>query len=185
MEALDWDSALFDTSAVSGGPGTGSAFEARLPIRVIDAPAVETPLPATEAPSLCGVSVLLVDDDPNALDFARSTLEQCGAVVVTASTAREARDRFRREPTDVIVSDLMMPGEDGLQLIRQIRELDDDHGGRTPAAALTALTRTEDRKRALSAGYQMHVAKPIDPSELVSTVERLADSRHGIGLAER
>jgi CheY-like chemotaxis protein len=67
-----------------------------------------------------------------------------------------------------------MPEEDGLQLIREIREMDAKHGRHTPAAALTALARTDDRRRALNAGYQMHVAKPIDPSELVSTVERLA-----------
>ena len=82
--------------------------------------------------------------------------------------------RFKRQPPDVFVSDLVMPDEDGLQLIRDIRQLDRANGRMTPAAALTALARTEDRRRALSAGYQMHVAKPVDPSELVSAVERLA-----------
>jgi signal transduction histidine kinase/ActR/RegA family two-component response regulator len=161
-------------TASSAGPNTGSRFEVLLPKRAADAPAPDAPLLERSAPLLRGVSVLVVDDDLNALDFARSTLERAGAVVVTATSAREAKDRFKREPTDVVVSDLVMPEEDGLQLIREIRDLDAKHGRHTPAAALTALARTDDRRRALTAGYQMHVAKPIDPSELVSTVERLA-----------
>ena len=104
----------------------------------------------------------------------RSALEQSGAIVVTAASAREAEACFRRAPTDVVLSDLMMPGDDGWELIRAIRKLDEAMGRRTPAAALTALARVEDRRRALSAGYQMHVVKPIDPSELVSAVEHLA-----------
>jgi CheY-like chemotaxis protein len=75
---------------------------------------------------------------------------------------------------DVLVSDLMMPEEDGLDLIREIRALDSQHGGRTPAAALSGLVRSEDRRRAFAAGYQIHVAKPIDPSELAAAVEALA-----------
>jgi CheY-like chemotaxis protein len=117
----------------------------------------------------------VVDDDPANLEFVRSTLEQFGALVVTASSASEAEARLRREPPDVVVSDLVMPGKDGWDLIREIRRLDEQSGRRTPAAALTALARAEDRRKALSAGYQMHLAKPIDPAELVSTVERLAN----------
>ena len=106
--------------------------------------------------------------------FARTTLEQYGAIVVTAATAKEAKARFQRQPPDVFVSDLLVPDEDGLQLIRDIRRLDRAAGRVTPAAALTALARAEDRRRSLTAGYQMHVTKPVDPSELVSAVERLA-----------
>jgi CheY-like chemotaxis protein len=108
-----------------------------------------------------------------ALDFIRTTLEQYGASVVTASSAREARERFAKQPPDVLVSDLLMPGEDGLDLIRKIRELEEPTGHHVPAAALTALARSDDRRRALNAGYQMHVAKPIDPLELASAVEQL------------
>src|SRR5262249_16748456 len=118
------------------------------------------------------------DDDPQARAFVRSTLEQYGAVVVTAATAKEAKMRFKREPPDVFVSDLLVSDEDGLELIRDIRRLDRAAGRVTPAAALTTLARAEDRRRALTAGYQMHVTKPVDPSELVSTVERLA---HPVG----
>jgi CheY-like chemotaxis protein len=87
---------------------------------------------------------------------------------------QEARERLARQPPDVLLSDLRMPGEDGIQLIREVRALDLQRGTRTPAAALTALARTDDRRRALSAGYQMHVAKPIDPYELAVTVDQLA-----------
>lgn len=160
--------------ASSAGPNTGSQFIVRLPVRAADAPLADGLQLEPGAPLLRGVSVLVVDDDQNALEFARSTLERSGAVVATASSAREARDRFAREPPDVVVSDLVMPGEDGLQLIREIRELDHKYGRHTPAAALTALARTDDRQQALTAGFEMHVAKPVDPLELVSMVEHLA-----------
>ena len=107
----------------------------------------------------------------------RSLFEQYGAVVRTAASTQEACDRFRRDRPDVVVSDLMMPDQDGLELIRQIRAMDEGVGRLTPAAALSALARAEDRRRALSAGYQMHVTKPIDPLELASTVERLAAAK--------
>jgi signal transduction histidine kinase len=160
--------------AASAGENQGSTFEVLLPLRPWDAP-LEAPVTVNPpAPSLRGVTVMVVDDDVHALEFVRATLEQYGAVVVTAASAEEAKARFKREPPDVLVSDLVMPDEDGLQLIREIRQIDRAAGRVTPAAALTALARVDDRRRALTAGYQMHLAKPVDPSELVSTVERLA-----------
>jgi signal transduction histidine kinase/ActR/RegA family two-component response regulator len=161
-------------TATSAGAHQGSTFEVRLPLRPWDAPLVAPVHMNPRAPSLRGVTVLVVDDDVHTLDFVRTTLEQYGAIVITASSAKEAKARFTREPPDVFVSDLVMPEEDGLQLIRELRQIDRAAGRMTPAAALTALARTDDRKRALTAGYQMHVAKPVDPWELVSTVERLA-----------
>jgi len=161
-------------TATSGGENLGSTFEVRLPLRRWDQPIVEPTIAPPPAPSLRGVTVLVVDEDPRARDFVRTTLEQHGAIVVTAASAKEATARFRREPPDVLVSDLLVPGHDGLELIRDIRRIDRASGRTTPAAAFTALARNEDRRRALNAGYQMHVAKPVDPSELVSTVERLA-----------
>jgi len=160
-------------AAESAGEDRGSVFTVRLPI----ATSVEMPAPARPtqpAPVLDGLSVLLVDDDPQALEFGRSALEQYGASVMVATSAREAHARFAGHPPDVLVSDLAMPGEDGIHLIRAIRALDAEHGGRTPAAALTGLARADDRRRAFTAGYQMHVTKPIDPFELASAVERLA-----------
>ena len=161
-------------TAASAGENLGSTFEVCLPLRRWTAPMLEPPRVQPHAPSLRGVTVLVVDDDPNAREFARTTLEQHGATVVTAESAEEAKARFRREPPDVFVSDLAMPDEDGLQLIRDIRQLERVSGRVTPAAALTSLVRSDDRRRALNAGFQMHMAKPIDPSELVSAVEHLA-----------
>ncbi len=162
-------------SASSGGDNAGSTFVVRLPLRQTGTRIVEPSIvPIAAAPSLRGVSVLVVDHDPRAREFVRATLEQHGAIVVTAASAKEARDRFKRDPTDVIISDLVMPEEDGLQFIREIRKMDDAGGRLTPAAALTALARSEDRRQALNAGYQVHVAKPIDPTELALTVEHLA-----------
>jgi signal transduction histidine kinase len=166
--------------AYSAGEQRGSTFTVCIPIKAATTyePAVET-AGVEPVPTLRGVTVLAVDDDPHALDFVRSTLEQYGALVVTAGSAREARERFTRERPDVLVSDLIMPDVDGLELIRQIRALDERAGRVTPAAALTALARSDDRRRALNAGYQMHVSKPVDPQELATVVERLA--HHGTG----
>jgi signal transduction histidine kinase/CheY-like chemotaxis protein len=156
-------------SASSAGDNAGSTFDVRLPMRQPEAPLSE--MPKTDAA-------------PLARDFVRTTLEQHGASVVTAGSAREGRDRFTRQHPDVIVSDLVMAQEDGLQFIRDIRTLDDAAGRVTPAAALTALARTEDRRRALNAGYQMHVSKPVDPDELAMTVELLAHRPTGRTLVE-
>jgi len=161
-------------SARSAGVNRGATFEVVLPWQPAHGYATPVSPPPEAAPLPRGISVLVVDDDPSALDFAKSSLEQHGAVVMTAGSVQEARERFARQPPDVLLSDLRMPGEDGIQLIREVRKLDSQRGTRTPAAALTALARTEDRRRALTAGYQMHVAKPIDPFELAVTVEQLA-----------
>jgi CheY-like chemotaxis protein len=165
--------------AYSGGENAGSTFEVRLPMRLLAAAAEPLTLPAPQ-PALRGVSVLVVDNDPQQLAFVRDTLELQGAVVATASSPKEARARFRRDPPDVLLSDLVLNGDDGLSLIRDIRSLDVKTGRNTPACALTALARTEDRRRALSAGFQVHVAKPAAPTELVKTVEWLARARANV-----
>jgi len=166
-------------TASSGGEDMGSTFEVRFPIRSVDAVAAQPARSAPAAPSLRGVTVLVVDDDPEQLQFVRDTLERHGAIVVTTSSPKDAKARFRHDPPDVLLSDLVLRGSDGLSLIRDIRQLDRESGRATPAGALTALARTEDRRRALSAGYQVHVAKPAAPGELVSTVEWLAGTREG------
>ena len=171
-------------TASSGGENTGSVFRVGLPLRPWVAPIDEPPQLAPDEPSLRGISVMVVDADARASEFVRKALEQYGAVVVTASSAQEAKDRFKRAPPDVFVSDLLMPDGDGLQLIRDIRQIDRASGRVTPAAALTRLARTDDRRSALSAGYQMHLAKPVDPSELVSTIERLSRESSGIRFAD-
>jgi signal transduction histidine kinase/ActR/RegA family two-component response regulator len=161
-------------TAESAGAGHGSAFIVLLPLRAALADAEEIAPKADIAQILAGVTVLVVEDDLLALDFIRTALENYGATVVTAASAREARDRFIKQPPDVLVSDLLMPGEDGLELIQNIRTLEKATGRHTPAAALTGLARSEDRRHALGAGFEMHMAKPIDPHELASAVQELA-----------
>ena len=164
-------------TASSGGDNAGSTFEVRLPIRLIDAATVMVPVPSPPAPALRGVSVLVVDDDPQQLAFVRDTLERQGAVVATATSPNEARARCQRDPPDVLLSDLVLTGDDGLTLIRDIRLFELESGRATPACALTSLARNEDRRNALSAGFQIHVAKPAAPSEIVKTVEWLARAK--------
>jgi CheY-like chemotaxis protein len=125
-------------------------------------------------PSLAEIHVLVVDDDVDTLEAVRHLLEQAGARVSTAASASSAFQSLAGEPPDVLLSDIGMPGEDGISLIRRVRELDPERGGRVPAAALTAYTQASDRERALSAGFQAFLAKPVDPRELAAAVARLA-----------
>ena len=122
------------------------------------------------------MKVLVVDDEPDARSLIQRLLEDCNAKVSTAASAHEAMQVLLRDSPDVIVSDIGMPGEDGFTLIRRIRALDGDPGA-TPAIALTAYARTEDRVKAIQAGFQLHLSKPVEPLELVTMVESLAQRR--------
>ncbi|HTT72293.1 MAG TPA: ATP-binding protein, partial [Anaeromyxobacteraceae bacterium] len=169
-------------SADSPGLGLGSVFTVCLPIpqtkprpRDAEAPRAQ-PRTATPAPrmvSLKGVSVLVVDDDADTLEVVRQLLEQAGARVTVAASAPEALEAFRHEPPQVLLSDIGMPGQDGYELIRQVRNLGEDQGGDVPAVALTAFAHSEHRQQALTAGYQLYLAKPIEPGELTAAVARL------------
>ncbi|MEZ0264292.1 MAG: ATP-binding protein, partial [Phycisphaerae bacterium] len=174
--------------ARSEGEGKGATFCIELPLMVADpaAPAgarqhprgaPQAPMPM-EHPSLDGVTVLAVDDEPDARNLLRRILEECGARVVLAASADEGLAAVRRERPNMIVSDIGMPGEDGYAFIRKVRQLSADEGGRTPAAAFTAFARAEDRMRALRAGFQTHVAKPVDAAELTAVVASLATRRN-------
>ena len=125
-------------------------------------------------PTLAGVRVLVVDDQAGARDAVSAVLEQCGARVAVAASSVEALEVLATFRPDVLVSDVGMPGEDGYALIRRVRALASEDGGRIPAAALTAYARVEDRRRALLAGYQAHVPKPVAPAALVAVIARLA-----------
>lgn len=162
-------------SGRSPGIDRGATFEVRLPHLSTAEPEPTARGEEARPPLLNGLSVLVVDDDREMLAFARTSLEQYGADVVTASTADEARTLFATRPPDVLLSDLRMPGTDGLRLIRDLRTLDAARGRSTPSAAWTALVRASDRQDALDAGFQMHVAKPIDPFELAVAVAQLAN----------
>lgn len=122
---------------------------------------------------LAGTRVLIVDDDPDAREVVAAILRHYGASVIVATSVSTALVALRREQVDVLVADLGMPIEDGYDLIRHVRSSDVDKIARLPAAALTAYTTEEDRDRVLAAGFQFHLAKPVDPAVLVATVERL------------
>jgi PAS domain S-box-containing protein len=119
---------------------------------------------------LSQVKVLVVDDEPDARDLIKRILSDCNASVTTAASARAALDAFRAAPPDVLVSDLGMPDMDGFQLLAQVRALGNDAGGDIPAVALTAFARSEDRLRALEAGFAAHISKPVEPSQLIAIV---------------
>jgi hypothetical protein len=104
----------------------------------------------------------------------KRVLEDCGARVLLADSARAAMEILQRDQPDILISDIGMPQEDGYSLIRQVRKLEPHQGGRIPAAALSAFARPEDRTRALRAGYQMHLSKPVEPTELTAVVASLA-----------
>jgi len=125
-------------------------------------------------PLLDGLHVLVVDDDQDAREAVAAVLESCGAEVTAAAGAAGALEALRCARPDVIVSDIAMPAMDGHQLMRCIRTLDTERGGSTPAAALTAYATPADRTRALLAGFQVYLAKPFDPAELVTLVAQLA-----------
>jgi signal transduction histidine kinase/ActR/RegA family two-component response regulator len=160
----------------SPGEGQGATFVVRLPIPPLPEEAPVS-LPAPEirgSPELSGLRILVVDDEDDARTLARRILEERGAHVITVSSAAEAIASVgENNPPSVLVSDIGMPEQDGYDLIKQMRALP-GAAGRVPAVALTALARAEDRKRALSAGYQQHVSKPVDPAELVSVIASLA-----------
>ena len=124
---------------------------------------------------LLGVRVLVVDDDEDLRYVICATLQSYGAIVTESASAQEALGVLRHERPDVLVSDLSMPpGEDGYWLIAAVRALSAAHGGSTPAAALTGQVTTEDRAHVLRAGFQYHIAKPVDPERLVGVVAILA-----------
>ena len=125
-------------------------------------------------PLLAGLHVLVVDDDEDAREAVAGVLETCGAEVVAVASATAALALLREARPDVIVSDIAMPGMDGHKLLRTIRTLGAAHGGTTPAAALTAYATPSDRTKALLAGFQVYLAKPFDPIELITLVASLA-----------
>jgi signal transduction histidine kinase/ActR/RegA family two-component response regulator len=177
-------------TARSDGPGQGATFVVALPLPIAQIPEGRTPrvhpTAASEQPAgvgavrLDGVRVLAVDDDPDALELATFILGGAGAQVRTCLSAREARGVLREWRPDVLVSDIEMPGEDGYALIRWVRGLSAHEGGRTPAVALTAYGRTEDRVLSLTAGYSMHVPKPVDPGEFTTIIASLAGRAHSV-----
>ena len=147
----------------------------KLPLTVLDFR--RPPLPAESrqmAADLQGVHVLVVDDEPDTRELVSMVLGNCGAEVRTAASAAEALQLVEKASPDVLLIDIQMPGEDGYCLIRKIRALEREKGLRIRAAALTAYVTSSDRSQALSAGFEAHVAKPVEPAELAAVVAQLA-----------
>jgi CheY-like chemotaxis protein len=136
--------------------------------------------PGFGSQALAGLRILVVDDEPDCATLTGYVLSQWGAdvkVVISASEALEVFERYEEWPPDILVSDIQMPAIDGYGLIRRVRKMDPDRGGNIPAIALTAYTRVEDRIRALVAGFQIHIAKPFEPVELLTVVESVLNRR--------
>jgi signal transduction histidine kinase len=172
-------------SAYSAGLGKGAAFTVSLPVTmplvaIQRTPVAESPglpLPANAAGSLIDLAntrVLVVDDEADAREIACEILRRAHAEVFSAESVREAFDFLAKGMPHVLVSDLAMPGEDGYSFIRELREFPPDQGGQIPAIALTAYARETDRLRALSAGFQMHLTKPVEARQLVAAIAHLA-----------
>jgi PAS domain S-box-containing protein len=168
--------------AESEGPGMGSTFVVELPIEWEHLPVSRLRPPPVKATRKLGdVRILLVDDDPEARDIVRRVLEPLGADVTTVATPHEAYEAIQRIKPDLFVSDLAMPEEDGLSLIRRIRALPSERGGVTPAVALTAWAGAGDESRVLQAGFQTFVAKPVDPERLSELIGELCSTPSGDG----
>lgn len=169
-------------SVMSAGKDKGTTFSIRFPTGVhveeqggvpsrSGSPADGPGRAAGDAgPDLSGKEILIVDDAADALDVMQFALSKTGAHVTLAGSAREAMARLRERPFDLLISDIGMPGEDGYDLIQQVRSQSGCQSRELPAIALTAYAQQDERQRALSSGFQIHVAKPVAPKELVTLV---------------
>jgi PAS domain S-box-containing protein len=173
-------------SAFSAGKGHGSTFRIILPLMErLNEPESAVVLESKPESALTTASkqknhlldhvrILVVEDDQDTLDLLKLVLRDSGADVATAPSVKEAIGIFENWHPDLLVSDIAMPEEDGYQLIGQVRAHDSEHGGNIPAVALTAYVTNDDKKRSLSAGFQVHLTKPIRPEELINTLARLS-----------
>jgi CheY-like chemotaxis protein len=174
-------------TAESGGRDHGATFRVDLPILAVRAESdrenghirpATTMLSVADSPiNLGDLRVLVVDDEPDALELMADILSGAGAAVETASSGADALQRIAGRPPDVLLTDIGMPGMDGYGLIAEVRQSPDPAVRTTPAAALTAYARAEDRIRALRSGFQLHMAKPISPAELIAAVRALRPQR--------
>jgi PAS domain S-box-containing protein len=168
--------------AMSEGEGKGATFAVSLPIRAVSALPAESAwaeqgpprVSAEPAARLDGVRVLVVDDEPDARELVAMVLREAGAETREAESASSAMEAIDAQVPDVLVSDIAMPHRDGYHLLRDLRARAPHEGGSIPAVALTAFTRGEDVDRAMDAGFQLHLAKPVEPTHLVAVVHQLA-----------
>lgn len=167
-------------SADSAGEGLGATFTVTLPLAPakgtsrIKAAALESAQMSEEfTADLGGLQILVVDDEADAREVVAATLSRTGASVVAAASVDEALDALSRSRPDLVISDIAMPEQDGFDLIRRLRELPIELGGQIPALALTAYAREEDRQRAITAGFQFHLTKPLNPGSLLRAISEL------------
>jgi PAS domain S-box-containing protein len=166
--------------AESPGAGRGATFHVQLPLMSANRTSernletsrrtADLDTPDFSWINLTGIKVLVVDDEIDARDLVQRVLSDCNAQVLTAGSANDALRLVENEKPNVLVSDIGMPDVDGYELLKRVRALEQSRGGRIPAIALTAFARSEDRTRALRAGFLVYVSKPVEPSELVATV---------------
>jgi PAS domain S-box-containing protein len=177
--------------AESDGLGHGATFTVTLPVapapdlreEALRSAASREVIP--EEVSLKGLRILVVEDDADGADFVRRSLESYGAAVRVTTSAPEALESFRTDRPDILVSDIGLPEMDGYQLLERLRQQDSTDGAAIPAIALTAFAGTDDRRRALRAGYQAHLAKPVDSGDLLATVASFAEFIRQSGRAKR
>ena len=170
----------------SGGEGKGSTFIVSLPVSVVHTLDTKENLQHTpvqhdallHSPDLTGVRVMVVDDEADAVELIKRIMEACGATVISCISGAECLESIIRSRPDVVIMDIGMSDMDGYSLIGKLRATSPDQGGQTPAVALTAFARSEDRQRAMLAGFDVHVAKPAEPAELVAVASRLARATH-------
>jgi PAS domain S-box-containing protein len=184
-----------EVAAESQGEGKGARFIVKVPERAkgdegaendwVSAQSQPPPTSLQSAPTLQDVRVLFVDDQEDARELVSELLEIYGAKVTAVGTVEAALAALAKEVPDVLISDIGLPEEDGYSLIRRIRALPPERGGRVPAIAVTGFARAEDGKRALQDGFQMHLAKPVEPSELLALVRSLSRAHRGIGEDRR
>jgi signal transduction histidine kinase/DNA-binding response OmpR family regulator len=159
--------------AFSEGEGKGATFTVQLPLLKVAPEPVPLPDETMDQLDLTGLRVIAVDDDPDACNLITTLLTEYGAEVLTLTSATEALETFESFQPDVLVSDIGMPDMDGFMLLQKVRALRPEQGGQIPAIAVTAYAREEDRRNALERGFQDHMAKPLDPEVLASTVWEL------------
>jgi CheY-like chemotaxis protein len=167
----------------SGGEGQGTTFIVSLPISIVQTldPKVNLQHPPAPrhprsicVPDLAGVTVMVVDDEADAIALVQRIMEGCGATVHACTSGTQCLAALPALCPDVLITDIGMPEMDGFTLIERIRRLPREQGGATPAVALTAFASSEDRRQSMLAGFDVHVAKPVEPGELVAVVSRLA-----------
>lgn len=158
----------------SQGKGKGTTFTVMLPIQVMKCDVDQPDQLIDNGLSLQDVKIMVVEDQADARELIRLILEQQGAQVIEASSSKQALEIIKESIPDVLISDIGMPDEDGYSFLKKVRSLPQDKGGNVPALALTAYTKEEDRQQAIAAGFQMHLGKPLDITELLQAVSQLS-----------